>query len=220
MSKQQVSKHHPSAQSSNELWEMAIGLNLPDGIEYYRQKDVGYLEAAPEIPYPDQSALDMKYKLGFLLTPEPDVEDVTATRRYALPSNTSTLAAILNEAAGTTDSFEVEPNQSRTVAMLRELFSSIVDQLRALKDQENLVPESLNYSQLLIEKNSRAGHVDFKVLPPFTLLKLEKREIRTAWLRAGRLLIKSMADGCDTDAQRGLANTLKEEIGTAFLSKS
>ena len=213
-----IDNQHPSAQSSNQLWEMAIGLNLPEGANYVRDKGVGFVEITPSIDYPDSLITKLSNSTQILLEPVSS-SDETTLRKYILPTDSSTLAAILNEAAGATDSFEVMPDKSRTVALLRELFSSITERLAYIKNTDGAVPDSLSYSQLLIQKNSGATKVDFKILPPFSFLYPTK-DLRSAWLHAGRTLLQSMDSGSDNDSQRRLVDSLRENIGADFLKES
>lgn len=209
---------HPSNHASNQLWKLSMGLDLPEGVAFQRIRGRGVIIVDPSVPYPDHLTDPRQERpLSDILLS--GATDLNKNRVYPLPSNSASLASILNEAAGATDSFECAPDESRTVDILRTMFSSIIANLAELKDREGLIPDGLSYGQFLVEKNSDPKAIGFKLLPPLTLQQPETNNLHTSWMRAGRLLIKSMVDGCDNDSQRNLVSSLIQPIGKEFVNR-
>lgn len=211
MEKPKTHIQHPSMHAENQLWQLAIGLELPDGVQFFQnRKGTRFLGINDKVAYPRDSQVFEGEARNILLDPEDDPHSGV----FKIPENSTTLLTVLNEAAGSTDSFELAPDESRTVSMLTGLYRGLAKALKTVRDVDLLIPASLSYSQVLVKKDS----YDFKLLPPVELRKVEGIGARqVAWRGLYKSLVLSMAEGADTPSQRHLVETLRKPIRDAFL---
>lgn len=199
---------------NGDLWNITLGLDLPLGARLIHddRTEQNVIELEDSVPYPNLSdAGRTPATRAILLEPLPDGG---RPRRLLVPDNTTTLVTVLNEAAGTTDSFEVSPDESRTVALLTGLFQQLGAGLLSLARDDGLLPRSLEYSQVLVVKDTYGC----KLLPPLSLEPVSNRQAERMlqWARIGRTLNQSLASGADTPAHRHLASLLGKVVEQVF----
>jgi len=207
-------KHNPEFiksdidSSEEDSWEVVYGIDTPKGTDLVVGKDGNVIEVDFKIiSYPKAGTRDYDRAKKLLLE---------ARSRHPsnlrLPSNSTSLANILNEAAGSTDSFEMSPNTSRTIRLITEIFRVLAKELIDVADTAHKMPTALGYKQVLIDKES----FEAKLLPPVEFQDVSKSEAHKRLKELGRQMLQSMAEGSATPSQRALTEMLAVPIKEIF----
>lgn len=194
--------------SEEDRWDIVYGIDTPKGTDIIVGKDGNVIEVDFKVaPYPKAGTREYERTKQLLLE---------ARSRHPsnlkLPSNSTSLANILNEAAGSTDSFEVTPNTSRTIKLITEIFRVLAGEIVSVADVSHKIPTQLGYKQVLVDK----GSFETKLLPPVEMQDISRVDVNKKMRDLGRMLIQSMADGAATPSQRALTEMLASPIKEIF----
>lgn len=196
--------------SSRSFWVVTMGLHALDstkGIEFVEGVNGDHcVRLDPTIAYPRNAQQD---KGGSIFLKQADIDDPDL---FVLPNNSTTLINILNEAAGTTESFFVAPNESRTLQLFESLFRQTADSLASLSLNKGLLPINLDYRRLLVEKDEQA----IRILPPTELIHTTNTNREKVWKQMTSSLLESVMTGAETNSQIELARAISEIIKNHF----
>ena len=197
--------------SSRSLWVMSMGLHVLEstkGVQFIESESGShFIKISSDIPYP-RTRLSEQGSSLFLPLAERSGSGV-----LLLPDNSTTLINILNEAAGTTGSFFIQPDQSRTLSLFESLFASTATALAYLANEDGLLPDALDYRRLLVSKDENA----IKFLPPIDMVSTTDRKTTLAhWKSISESLVGSIMRGAETAMQAELARAVAEIIDTSF----
>lgn len=207
---------HPSLSRGNELWVLALGLDLPEGVAYMRppRSKHGYLEIGPEVSYPAPNEYRGSQIASFLLNELPSTD--ATKRRLIVPDNSVSLPSVLDEAAGATDSYEYRPDQSQTVGKLGQLLRGIIGTFEEVKDHDHVLPEVIDPTNILIEKET-SKDIAFKVTPALELrLITNKDERQEAWNRLHKEFLKSLGSYAQNASRGAFVQALNISVNYAF----
>lgn len=210
---------HPSISRGNDLWVLALGLDLPAGVTYMRppRSRQGYLEIAPEVSYPDSNVYRGSQIASFLLNELPNTDDTK--RRFLVPDNSVSLSSVLDEAAGATDSYEYRPDQSQTVGKLGQLLRGIIGTFEEVKDHDHVLPSVIDPTNILIEKET-SKDIAFKVTPALELIVITNKDQRQeAWNRLHKEFLKSLGSYAQNASRGAFVKALNISVNYAFQKK-
>lgn len=210
---------HPSVSRGNDLWVLALGLDLPEGAVYMRppRSRHGYLEIGPEVSYPASNEYRGSQIANFLLNELPGTD--ANTRKLLVPDNSVSLSSVLDEAAGATDSYEYRPDQSQTVGKLGQLLRGIIGTFENVKDHEHVLPAVIDPTNILIEKET-SKDISFKVTPALELIVISNKDQRQeAWNRLHRDFLRSLGSYAQNASQGAFVKALNISVNYAFQKK-
>lgn len=196
-----------------DLWQLSLGIDMPPGVSFTRSSNgQPALSLTDNVAYPkidDYNLNSAVYDL--LLQPA----SKATPRVLSLPDNSTTLVNVLNEAAGTTDSFDVSPDDSRSLALLSTMFGVLARSLNKLQESEGVLPRQLVYQQVLVAKNT----LTCKIIPPLSLEYSDVSARKNAWSAMTKGLLASLDAGVSTPSQRILVDQLRDPVTHAFNAK-
>lgn len=194
--------------SEDDSWEVVYGIDTPEGADLKVGKDGNVIEVDFRvIRYPKAGTRD--YDRAKMLLLEAKSRHPSNLR---LPINSTSLANILNEAAGSTDSFEISPDNSRSIKLITEIFRVLASELITVADVSHKMPTNIGYKQVIVDKEKFVA----KLLPPVEFHDVSRADAHK-WLRVlGRQMIQSMAEGSDTPSQRALTEKLAPALKEIF----
>ena len=194
--------------SEEDSWASVYGIDTPEGVDL--------------VVSPGGNVIEVDFKL--IAYPRAGTRDYDRTKKLLLeaksrhpsnlrlPENSTSLANILNEAAGSTDSFEMSPNTSRTIRLIAEIFQVLANELIYVADNAHKMPTELGYKQVLVDKDS----FEAKLLPPVEFNDVSRSDVHKRLRELGRQMIQSMAEGSSTPSQRVLTELLATPIKEIF----
>lgn len=199
---------HDQMPSEEERWAAVYGIETPNGADIVINKDGNVIMVDFKVvPYPKAGTRDYEKTKQLLLESK-----ARHPSNLRLPENSTSLANILNEAAGSTDSFEMSPNSSRTIKLVTEIFRVLAKELISVAEVEHKIPTKLGYKQVLVDKDT----FEAKLLPPVEFQDVGKSDTHKRLRELGRQLIQSMSEGAVTPSQRALTDMLASPIKEIF----
>jgi hypothetical protein len=194
--------------SEDDSWEVVYGIDTPEGADLKVGKDGNVIEVDFKvISYPKAGTRDYDRTKKLLLEAKS-----RHPSNLRLPANSTSLANILNEAAGSTDSFEMSPNTSRTIRLVTEIFRVLAKELITVADASHKMPTAIGYKQVLVDKDS----FEAKLLPPVEFQDVSRADAHKRLRELGRQMIQSMAEGSATPSQRALTDMLAPTLKEIF----
>lgn len=210
---------HPSVSKGNDLWVLALGLDLPQGVVYMRppRSGHGYLELESGVSYPKEKEYQGSGITSFLMHELPSTDP--ETRNLLVPDNSVSLSSVLDEAAGATDSYEYRPDQSQTVSKLGQLLRGVIGTFEEVKDRDHVLPAIIDPTNILIEKET-SRDISFKVTPPLELVMINNKDQRQeAWQRLHKEFLKSLGSYAHNASQGAFVKALNLSVNYAFEKK-
>lgn len=194
--------------TEEERWEVVYGMDTPQGADLVINRDGNIIEVDFKVTsYPKAGTRDYEKTKQLLLEAK-----ARHPSNLRLPNNSTTLSTILNEASGSTDSFENSPDTSRTIKLITDIFRVLANELITVANTAHKMPSSISYKQILVDKDS----FDVKLLPPVEMTDVSKDETRKRFRKLGAQLLDSMHKGATTPSQQILVNNLTEDIKELF----
>jgi hypothetical protein len=208
MKKNNERQSNTSLTQEEENWEAVYGIETPKGAELVIGSQGNVLRVDfSRTPYPKNGTAVYEETKSLLLE-----SVIRHPSNLKLPNNSTSLANILNEAAGSTDSFEVAPNTSRTLKLVTEIFRVLAADLITVADTKHKVPTKLTLKQILVNKEN----YEAKLLPPIEFQEVSKRDVNVKIKEIGAQILQSMSEGSTTPAQRALTDMLSGPIKEIF----
>ena len=190
--------------------EEVVNLYLPDGARYFvNSGDPEYIIITnPHIAYPRSPELPESVKALILEKGKINNPDV-----FLYPEYSILLGLALNEAASGSAAFEIEPGpREATIAvtdLLIEAFNSLTQRLKAVLQETQSLPETIDYRQIVIQKDT----LDVKLLPPVELTPIGgAKELQIRRKRLVSSLLDSLRSGTTTKSHRSLYGQLEGPI--------
>lgn len=201
--------HNEHVVTSHQLWTTILGLDVTPGIEFLEDQGSKLISVDPSIPYPTRQIGDIRGAEGILLTPL----DEKNPSVLVLPDNCTTLSAVLNEAAGATNSLGVPPSESRTVQIILGAFDVLAHSVHDVAEKTHLLPTNLDYKQILVLKDTH----ETKLLPPLELRTFRGRKQFTSfWAAISGSLLASLSEGANSPTQWELVGKIRKPVEEIF----